>query len=905
MKKQLITLLLALCLVVALTPLGALAAEPITGNCGATGDGSSVKYTLTDEDGNGLYELITISGEGAMANYPLDAANGDPTVPWKDHLNTITKVVVENGVTVIGERAFSDNDGSDTDALTTVDLSDCATLTALNEDAFSWNSALTTVILPANNNLTQIGKGVFYNCKKLSAFDFAGCAVLESIGELAFRDCDGLTEVDLSGRITLKTIGKQAFYYCDGITAVDLSGCSKLESIGEQAFYICTSLKTVDLSGCTFLATIGVSAFSQCRSLEIADLSGCSSLTTLYNHAFRECESLEIADFSDCTSLNSIGDNAFISCKKLKVFILGAATPPSLGGSVFYHIQPPATYVPSESIANYKAEWTVGEKYAGEIIAIPFTVTPNDGTNIKTVKPGYAADKAEFPFTVSGTALNAAVTLEDNTNFTASTTAINSQNTAFTVSAKAGLSAGKYRTLVTVTDENANSPFVRSFFVQLNVEFLEPAAADFTFTAPSDLVYNGQPKEAAVAVANGVNGMGEITAVKYYDEAEELLTDPPTEPGTYTVKIDVAEGTNYKAAENVTAETWKFTIEPAEPAAADFTFIAPSDLVYNGQPKEAAVAVANGVNGMGEITAVKYYDEAEELLTDPPTEPGTYTVKIDVAEGTNYKAAENVTAETWKFTIIPTYTLSFETNGGDKIDPVTVPAGEKVDLTKYETKRAEYDFAGWYRDKELKTPVTEIEITDNATVYAKWYWQDPFNDVDTDDWFFDHVVYVAQNGLMIGVSADSFAPEEVTSRAMVVTTLWRLDGEPEPKAGNSFNDVKPGQWYTKAIIWAEENNITEGYGNDKFGVDDPVTREQMVVFFYRYAGFKDADVTEKGSLDSFPDKDRVSSWAVEAMEWAVRAGHIEGDDDSMLNPKDDTKRSEFAAVLHRFSVNLK
>ena len=135
---------------------------------------------------------------------------------------------------------------------------------------------------------------------------------------------------------------------------------------------------------------------------------------------------------------------------------------------------------------------------------------------------------------------------------------------------------------------------------------------------------------------------------------------------------------------------------------------------------------------------------------------------------------------------------------------------------------------------------------------------------------------------------------------MVVTPLWRMDGEPQQEGDNPFTDVKNGEWYTDAIIWANENGITTGYGNNLFGTNNPVTREQLVAFFYRYAEYKGYDTTITGSLDRFADKDDVSPWSKDAMAWAVGCGIFGGRDHDKLAPQDNATRAEFAAMLHRF-----
>ena len=179
----------------------------------------------------------------------------------------------------------------------------------------------------------------------------------------------------------------------------------------------------------------------------------------------------------------------------------------------------------------------------------------------------------------------------------------------------------------------------------------------------------------------------------------------------------------------------------------------------------------------------------------------------------------------------------------------------------------------------------------------------PFTDVDTDDWFYDEVKYAYDNGLMDGVGNNLFAPETELTRGMIVTILWRLEGEP---AGTSaaFDDVAEGQWYADAVNWAAENGIVDGYGDGTYRPEESITREEMAVIMHRYAGYKGYDVSASGDLSVFIDGSETSSWAVEAMEWATGAGLINGMGNNVLSPEGTTTRAQSAAILMRFCESI-
>ncbi|MDO4540346.1 MAG: S-layer homology domain-containing protein, partial [Syntrophomonadaceae bacterium] len=254
------------------------------------------------------------------------------------------------------------------------------------------------------------------------------------------------------------------------------------------------------------------------------------------------------------------------------------------------------------------------------------------------------------------------------------------------------------------------------------------------------------------------------------------------------------------------------------------------------------------------------------------------------------------------------YTLTFDTNGGSAISSISRAEYSTISLDRYTPKRAGFAFTGWYSDEGLTNKITSIRLTRNTTVYAGWTdetnpntgFENPFTDVSENDWFFNDVMFVFANDLMTGVSDTLFDPYGTTTRAMAATTIWRMEGSPAPTGSNPFTDVANGEWYTDAILWAAESNIAGGYGGGLFGTNDPITREQLAAFFYHYAEYKGYDTDITGSLDRFTDKGDISDWAVEAMEWAVGCGLIEGKTGSILDPKGNATRAEFAAMLHRF-----
>lgn len=194
-----------------------------------------------------------------------------------------------------------------------------------------------------------------------------------------------------------------------------------------------------------------------------------------------------------------------------------------------------------------------------------------------------------------------------------------------------------------------------------------------------------------------------------------------------------------------------------------------------------------------------------------------------------------------------------------------------------------------FTDSSLNIAETSSDNS-NVTLYA---------DVNEDDWFFNDVKYVSENNLMNGTASGIFSPYEETTRGMIVTILWRLDGE-SSETGISFSDVGDDAYYHDAVVWASNHKIVNGYNETTFGADDAATREQMISIIYRYAEYKNYDVSQNVSLDMYKDADSVSDYALDAIKWGCSNKIISGTSDDQLSPGDLVQRCQVAAILHRF-----
>ena len=277
------------------------------------------------------------------------------------------------------------------------------------------------------------------------------------------------------------------------------------------------------------------------------------------------------------------------------------------------------------------------------------------------------------------------------------------------------------------------------------------------------------------------------------------------------------------------------------------------------------------------------------------------------------------------------YTITFDPNGGS-VTPTSVQTGTDGKLASLPTptRSGSYSFDGWFTASSgglLLT--TNYVFTSNTTVYARWTyiggvtpldeepvtdpeapldspWNNPYSDVADKDWFYDAVRVVAEEGLMVGTGGGKFSPNMKLTRAMIVTILWRLEGEPDVEGlYANFSDVEQNSWYEKAVGWAAKNGIVVGYPGGFFKADRPITREGTITVLYCYAKYKGLDVSASPGLSRFTDMGDISDWALDAMKWAIAVGIAQGRPGHKTAPKDTATRAKIAMIFKRFLGEFK
>ncbi len=323
-------------------------------------------------------------------------------------------------------------------------------------------------------------------------------------------------------------------------------------------------------------------------------------------------------------------------------------------------------------------------------------------------------------------------------------------------------------------------------------------------------------------------------------------------------------------------------------------------VAYNGEVLDSATGQLSAsfgtmtVTGKGDERSVSlnlndYYD-VETWINGTGTGTMTFTTTSKDEDGT-------VGTRTFRNVPVTPSTLIRVVQSGTARDAVTLEiyanGGDTVTSV-------------WYADSD--TPSVSSANSD----LTEWYLSDtseptdslPFTDVKSTDWFYSAVQYVYGNNIMTGTSASTFAPNAMVERSQVVQMLYNLEGQPTVTGNSGFSDIKSGDWYSKAVIWAERTGVVDGYENNTFRPGKAVSREEFAQMLYNYAVYKGYDLSAAANLARFPDGKNVSAWAEKAMRWANGNELINGHDDGRLDPRGTAIRAQAASILMRFDQNL-
>lgn len=309
--------------------------------------------------------------------------------------------------------------------------------------------------------------------------------------------------------------------------------------------------------------------------------------------------------------------------------------------------------------------------------------------------------------------------------------------------------------------------------------------------------------------------------------------------------------------------------------------------------------------GSGVTTSIKVTVNGESKTLDNTTTEVTFTYTRPSSGGPG-SSGGSISAPT-------TYNVNVNaaTNGAVAADKKTASKGTTVTVTASPSKGYMVD-AVKVVDKDGKDvavtekdgkyvftmPASAVTVTGSFKAGTPAPAALPFTDVKSGNWFYDAVKYAYAQGLMTGTSATTFAPNGTMNRAMIVTVLYRLEKSPAVTGASKFTDVPAGQWYSDAVAWAAANKIVNGYDETTFGPMNAVTREQMAAILFRYEQVKGLEnVTLEENLNRFPDQNKISAYAIPALQWAVGQKIINGNADGTLDPTGTATRAQVAQIF--------
>ena len=375
--------------------------------------------------------------------------------------------------------------------------------------------------------------------------------------------------------------------------------------------------------------------------------------------------------------------------------------------------------------------------------------------------------------------------------------------------------------------------------------------------------------------------------------------------GTATITVTTADG-------NKTA-TCAVTVTAATVPVTGVTLNKTSTSLYVGDTEtltatvEPSDATDKNVTWSSDNEGVATVDATGKVTA---VSAGTATITVTTEDGAK-TASCTVTVRPDIPPANPNYRITVEATQGGTVtaDPTAAKAGTTVTLTPVPDRGYQVGTVAVTDRFGEAVAVTEQAggtytfVMPNGQVTVTVTFEQaplPFPDVTEGDWFYDAVRYAYENGLMDGVGDNLFAPNSETTRAQLVTILYRLAGEPEPGGDSGFADVAAGTWYTDAVAWAAQNGIVNGVSDTEFAPGDDITREQLAAILYRYAAYQGYDVSQRADLSGFGDASSIRGYAQEALSWAHAQGLVLGFEDGSLRPQGTASRAQIAAVLMRF-----
>ncbi len=777
--KKTICLLLAILFAVTAIPVVSTASAPVSGTCG-----KNVVWSL--EDGK-----LTVSGDGAMRNYPSPS-----DTPWFEYSDSISSVVISDGITDIGKNAFA-------------------------------YCRISEVSLPPS--VTSVRNGAFSFCYKLKSFKAAG---LTDLGERVFDSCYNLSSVSLPN--ALQSIGDYCFVGCTSLKRLTFP--RELEKIGSYAFLNCITLSSVVLYAS--VTEIGKGAFMSCYNLKDAHIP--DGVTEIADYVFLDCRSLTDAFLG--RNVARVGKDAFLWCESLNRITLPSTVSYIEDYAVGYYYFD-GKYVKYDDFTLIASPGYC-ERYASRMgIKIALNILSHEcdslclfcgGCKNKSciyVNCAVKCSGHKFPMT-GECGENARWSLDKNGNMT-----ISGSGDTYDYKSKAAPWYPARRSIKTLTVSDG-------------------------ITKLGEYSFADCPALTAATMSESVLSVG----AKAFYECFTLSS----------VKADKTVSVGRLAFARCGMESISL---PSCRDIGNYAFIGCSSLSDASVP--SLVSAGDGAFEDCAMNKISLTESATSIGDRP----------FGFAMGT-----DRILRPIQGFSICGPFT-AYEARKYAEANDFTFV---RTDDHKCESKCT---LCGGCRSSECVYPECAVKCVMRCDE-----WVNPFADVKAGEWYYDNVRYVSLAGLFDGTAPDTFEPNIKLSRAMFVTVLYRASGSPSADGTSSFADVKAGAWYADAVAWAEKNGVVNGVTPERFAPDDGVTREQMAAIMYRVSESQVSSQSDQdgnaSALSQFKDAGEISSYASDAMEWAVRIGLINGKSEDTLEPRSGATRAEAATIMRRRALLL-
>ena len=1014
--KKIISLLLSVLMIITALPLTAVNSFAETPTSGTTGD---CTWSL---DGT----VLTVTGNGKMGDYTANQVS-----PWG---NSITEVIIENGVTNIGEGAFDV-----CYSLESVTIPD--SVTSIGNSAFSSCSSLKSLVIP--DSVTEIGNYAFFDCPftsftvpdsvtSIGEFAFKSCTSLKSIavsdsvtviGQHAFDNCTALTSFTVPDSVTsiadstfcdcesltdvvigngVKNIDMKAFAYCTALTDINIP--DNVISIGSSAFWVCTSLKNVTVG--KGVKSMGGLVFPECRSLENINVSDDNmNYSSADGVLFNKDKTVLIqypvgrtdTSYAVPDGVTTIGNSSFKGGKSLENITIPKSVT-SIGNSAF----------DNTAYFNNDANWNGRVLYIDDCLIKGKNANKNASINVKEgtrliadyafyecdlyksiTLPDSIAIIGSFAFcdctalsditvpdsvvSIGGSAFNsctslASIAIPENvisigdyafcncTSLTQVNVAENNKNYCSVngvlfnkdMTRLIQYPASKTDTEYTVPD--SVTEIVGRAFCKCGI--LENITIPDTVTEIGEYAFYNCTSLKSIAVPHGITSIAEYAFYKCTSLRSADIPDSITEIGEYAFAYCIAleSITILNSVTTINEGAFYYCTELFEVFVPDsVTYIGPwalqaiiktycnsyastcfkesrlriiHDFSDAFTVDEEPTCIKTGLKSrhctrcdeITDITEMPVSDHAygEWIITEEPTctTEGTREKVCAVCED---KITETVSALDHDFsdeftvdeepTCIKTGLKSRHCTRCDEITDITeMPVSDHHTYGEWEiTTEPTYSSEGVSTRKCSVCDKTETQSVPKKTL--------PFPDVVNDDWYYNAVAFNVDRGYFHGYENGYFGPGNNIQRQDFVVVLSKIAGaDLSAYAGQNggFSDVPTNDYYSAAVAWAKDNHILSGYANGKFGVGDPITREQACVIFFNYiTGYCDMGVgssnTPEEICSRYPDGNAVSDWARTAVAWAAE-NHIVGGN-GKLNPAGNANRAEMAQIIMNMSNN--